>query len=168
MALGAIGDLSGKQVKARLMQLDKALQPFQDRLSIVKATFDSIQEPAQAALNAIDRQMETALKALESGQASAADTVKALDAQRQAIEDYVAAQQQSVDNAQIQLTLASAQQAQERALLAIQQKRVKATKAVTEAAGSPFKESKAAQPKEEKIEIGRSPRPRRHPKRVRP
>lgn len=119
MLLGDIGKSSISQVDARLLQLDKALQPFQNRLDIVKSQFDAIAAPAQAALDAIDRQMAQAESALMSGDVQAADTIKRLDAARAAIQGQLDAQQAVVDRQQIQLGLAQASQAQERALLNI-------------------------------------------------
>jgi phage-related protein len=118
-SLGSIGTASLGQVTTRLAQLDRALLPFQNRLTIVKSTFDAIAEPAKLALDAIDRQMNTALEALGRGEAGSEETVRRLDAQRAAIEGSLNAQQRLVDSAQIQLGLATAQQARERALLGI-------------------------------------------------
>lgn len=118
-ALGGIGKMSLKAVEKRLAQLDAALLPFQNRLDIVKARFEEIAAPAQAALNAIDRQLEAANEALLRGEAGAAERVRALDMQRQIILDTLDAQQAQVDNAEIQLALMKALQGRERALLNI-------------------------------------------------
>lgn len=118
-ALGSIGALSLRQVTARLAQLDAALLPFQQRLDIVRADFEAIASPAQAALEAIDRQIGTALEALGRGDERAADTIRTLDRQREAVQGFLSTQQGIVDNAQIQLALATAQQGRERALLNI-------------------------------------------------
>ncbi|MCI0347916.1 MAG: hypothetical protein L0Z53_00690, partial [Acidobacteriales bacterium] len=121
-ALGDVGKMTLPQVEARLAQLDRALLPFQNRLEIVKSRFEAIQAPAEAALNAIDRQMEKAVEALVRGDEQAAVTVRRLDAQRAAIEGALDGQQQLVDAAQIQLSLAQSQQAQERTLLEIRKR----------------------------------------------
>lgn len=118
-ALGGIGKANLKQVEARLATLDKALLPFQNRLEIVKSRFDAIAEPAKAALEAIDRQIAEAEAALAMGDASAAERIRLLDAQRVAIQGNLDTQQALVDRAQIQLALTQSQQAQERALLNI-------------------------------------------------
>lgn len=126
---GQVNDLMGNaatatadQVAGRLSVLDQALQPFQDRLALVRAEFDALKAPVDAAFSSIDRQMEKALAALNRGDQGSAAMVRQLDNQRQALQDYVDAQQAQVDTAQVQLSLAEAQQAQERAALAIRQK----------------------------------------------
>lgn len=121
-ALGSIGKMSREQVEARLLQLDAALQPFADRLDIVKAQFDALREPAEAALRAVDRQLEQAVQALAQGDEQAAASVRALDAQRAAIEAALEGQQEMIDAAQLQFALAKAQQAQERTLLEIRKR----------------------------------------------
>lgn len=125
-ALGNIGKESLVQVNTRLAQLDKALLPFQNRLDIVKANFDALNEPAKAALDAIDRQTAKLQDAVAQGDPQAVERLKLLDQQRDAIQSQVDAQQALVDRAQIQLGLAQAQQAPERALLTIRQKYLEA------------------------------------------
>lgn len=131
--MGSIATASRTQVEARLAALDQAVAPFQNRLTIIKSTFDAIKQAAQPALDAIDRQMATATQALLSGDEAAAATVRSLDAQRASIQGVLDAQQQVVDNAQIQLALVQAQQAQERALLTIRQAQLPAVQAVATA-----------------------------------
>lgn len=146
-ALGAIGKATLPEVNNRLAELDKALLPFQNRLDIVKSQFDAIAEPAKAALDAIDRQMQTAQEALANGDVNAADTIRKLDAARAAIQGQLDAQQMLVDQQQIQLGLATASQAQERALLNIrkaQLEAVKKTADVAQKAVAPGKEPKGA------------------------
>lgn len=126
-ALGDIGKATAPQVDARLAQLDKALQPFQNRLDIVKSQFDAIAAPAQAALDAIDRQLQTAQAALANGDVQAAETIRRLDAARAAIQGQLDAQQSLVDKQQIQLALATASQAQERTLLNIRKAQLAVT-----------------------------------------
>lgn len=141
--LGSIGAFSMPQIEARIGTLDAALQPFNDQLEIIKANFEAISTPAKAALDAIDRQVAAAQEALAAGDAGAAERIRTFDAQREIIQAALDAQQGLVDSAQIQQALAKAQQAPERALLAIQQARLKAmktpatkeAKAAAEAAG---------------------------------
>lgn len=145
--LGDIGKASLPQVDARLKQLDQALLPFQNRLDIVKSQFEAIAAPAQAALDAIDRQMLQAQEALARGDVGAADTIRRLDAAREAIQGQLDAQQAVVDSQQIQLGLATASQAQERALLNIRKAQLAVTQKAAAAAGSASgatKEPKAA------------------------
>lgn len=118
-ALGAIGSQSLNTVNKRLAQLDKALLPFQNRLDIVKATFESINEPAKAALDAIGRETDSLQAAVAAGDTNALERLRILDQQRDVIQQQVDAQQGIVDAAQIQFALAKAQQAPERALLMI-------------------------------------------------
>lgn len=125
-ALGKIGKQSLVQVNARLAQLDKALLPFQNRLDIIKANFDALNEPAKNALDAIQRETDKLQDQVAQGNPEAVERLKVLDAQREAIQKQVDAQQSLVDGAQIQLALAQAQQAPERALLTIRQKTLEA------------------------------------------
>jgi hypothetical protein len=123
-ALGDIGAMTLPQVEARLAKLDRALRPFEQRLAIVKANFDAIKDVADAAMNAVDRQLDGAVERLLKGEAGSAELVRSLDAQRGAIENAVSAQQDLIDNAQIQLALVKAQQAQERALLNVRKQQL--------------------------------------------
>lgn len=121
-ALGVIGTKSLSAVNQRLAQLDQSLLPFQNRLEIVKANFEALSEPAKLALDAIDRETTKLQDAVSQGDPQAVERLKLLDAQRQTIQEQVDLQQGLVDRAQIQLGLAQAQQAPERALLTIRQK----------------------------------------------
>lgn len=134
--LGEIGKATAPQVDARLKQLDQALLPFQNRLDIVKSQFDAIAAPAQAALDAIDRQMNAAQEALQNGDVNAANTIRQLDAAREAIQGQLDAQQAVVDQQQIQLGLATAAQAQERTLLNIRKAQLAAVQKVGAAAAT--------------------------------
>jgi hypothetical protein len=134
LLLGDIGKASLTQVDARLRELDVALLPFQNRLDIVKSQFEAIAEPAKAALDAIERQTQTAQEALAKGDVGAANTLRQLDAARAAIQGQLDTQQAVVDQQQIQLGLATAAQAQERALLNIRKAQFVATTKVTAAA----------------------------------
>lgn len=145
--LGDVGKASLPAVNARLAELDKALLPFQNRLDIVKSQFDAIAEPSKAALDAIDRQMQAAQEALAGGDVNAANTIRQLDAARAAIQSQLDLQQQAVDKQQIQLGLATAAQAQERALLNIRKAQFAAVNKVATASqkvGGAAKEPKPA------------------------
>lgn len=152
--MGNIATASRGQVEARLKALDQAVLPFQNRLTIIKSTFDAITSAAKPALDAINRQMGIATQALLSGDEAAAASVRALDLQRDRIQAVLDAQQNVTDNAQIQLALVQAQQAQERALLTIRQQQLGPVKAATEAikkSASPSPKGAAEpKPKEEK------------------
>jgi len=136
LLLGDIGKASLPIVDARLKELDQALLPFQNRLDIVKSQFDAIAAPAQAALDAIDRQMQQAQDALASGDVNAANTIRQLDAAREAIQGQLDLQQGIVDRQQIQLGLATAAQSQERALLNIRKAQLAITSKAAGAAGT--------------------------------
>lgn len=153
MLLGDIGKATLPQVDLRLLQLDKALLPFQNRLDIVKSQLDAISAPAQAALDAIDRQMLQAQDALSQGDVGAADTIRRLDMAREAIQKQLDVQQGVVDSQQIQLGLATAAQSQERALLNIRKAQIGVVKKVGEAA------SAAGVVKDPKAPKGEAPTP---------
>lgn len=121
--LGDIGAFTAAQVSTRLATLDTALQPFIDQLDIAKADLEAIAGFVDPALQAIERQRTSALEAFTEGGGNV-NALRALDAQFEALDDYKDAQQGITDNAEIQLALMKAQQAQERALLAIQQRRL--------------------------------------------
>lgn len=129
-AMGSIANFSISQVETRLKELDKALQPFADRLAIVKANFEALQPVTDAAFSIIDRQMDKAVQALAMGAEGSAEQVRQLDAQRQALQEYIDAQQESIDQAQIQYALAQAAQARERVLLEIRKKQLEVDKIV--------------------------------------
>lgn len=154
LLLGSIGKASLPQVDLRLLQLDKALLPFQNRLDIVKSQLDAIAAPAQAALDAIDRQMLQAQDALSQGDIGAADTIRRLDMAREAIQKQLDVQQGVVDRQQIQLGLATAAQSQERALLNIRKAQLTVTTKVAAAA-----EKAGIGPKEPKAPAGAAPTP---------
>jgi len=115
--MGAVANESLDQVKDRLFQLDQAIEPFQEQLDLVKSQFTAIDNVTKPALDSINRQINLAQSALANGDQAAADTIKRLEAQKQQLQDYTDQQQIGVDNAQIQLALAQAQQATERATL---------------------------------------------------
>lgn len=117
--MGSVATASLGDVEAALARLDAQIKPFADQLTIVKSQFDAIDNIAKPALDAIDRQLNAAQAALATGSTAAAEQIRTLDAQKQAISAYVDQQQIAVDQAQIQLGLAQAQQAQERAILNI-------------------------------------------------
>jgi len=150
-ALGEIGKQSLVKVDARLSQLDKALLPFQNRLDIVKANFDALNEPAKLALDAIDRQSQALQEKVLGGDQAAAEKLKILDQQRDAIQKQVDLQQGLVDRSQIQLSLAQAQQAPERSLLNIRKAYLEA---LAKSQAKTTSEGGGATPKEKKEKMG--------------
>lgn len=133
-ALGPIAGMALAQVEARLAQLDAAIKPFQDRLAIVKADFDAITKIGELAIKGVERQLTAAVQALLKGEAGSGELVRKLDAQRQAIEDTLAAQQQQTEEYELQLAIAEAMQARERALLNIRKAQLPTLQAVATAA----------------------------------
>lgn len=149
-ALGPIASFTLEQVESRLAQLDAALKPFQDRLSIVKADFDAITKIGDIALGRIERQMTAAVQALIRGEEGSGAVVRSLDAQRQAIEDALEAQRQQTEEYQLQLAIAEAMQARERALLAIRQGQVGPVEQAAKSIEKAMKEATGAAPKKPK------------------
>ena len=138
-SLGNIARFSLQQVKRRLSELDLAVQPFIDQLDIAKAKFEAIQEPAEQAIDAIDRQIEKFLQSAVDGDENAKNVIRNLDARKELIQQQLNLNQGIVDQASIQLALVQAQQAEERALLAIQANRVKSQESQTKAVGETSK-----------------------------
>lgn len=129
--MGGVANESLSQVKAQLLALDNAIAPFQEQLDLVKGQFDSINNVAKPAIDAIDRQISVLRNALNAGSTTAAAQIKALDEQKAKLQDYVDTQQQTVDYAQIQLALAQAQQGQERAILTTRENQLKLQSSLT-------------------------------------
>ena len=133
LAMGDIAKYSLEGVETRIKQLDAALYPFQDRLNIIKARFEALKPVSDAAFSSIDRQLDTAVQALATGDQRAAEQVRTLDMQRQSLQAYLDTQQEQIDKAQIQYALAQAQQAQERVLLDIRKRQLEVDQAKTPA-----------------------------------
>ena len=121
-ALGPIATYTLGQIKDRIEELDEAVQPFIDQLDIVKARFEELAEPAEAARDAIDRQIDSLLQSIIEGDANAAAIARSFDQRRSLIQDQVDLQQGLVDSAAIQLATVQAQQGEERVLLAIRRR----------------------------------------------
>lgn len=134
--LGDIGNFTREQVASRLEALDLAIRPFVEQLDIVKADFEAIAGFADPALKAIDRQRSRLLQLAGKGSLIDINQLRALDSQADILSNIRDTSQDAVDNAQIQLALASAQQAQERALLNIQKKRLGEAEKITAESGS--------------------------------
>lgn len=134
-ALGRAGlaGATSDMIEQRLGMLDTALQPFKDSLLLVKATVEQIAGFLDPALKIAERQRKAALEAFTQGKASA-ETVRALDEQMDRLNALKDAEEDRVDRAQLQLSLAQAQQAQERALLEIAKSRLPVEQAAEQAA----------------------------------
>lgn len=162
-ALGVIGTFTKDQVEGRLAALDLAIRPFVEQAKIAAAQFEAIAGFIDPALEALDRQRKIALEQFAQGKISA-EQLRALDAQFAKLSEFKAEQQAVADAAAIQLALAQAQQAEERALLEIQLARLDAveeTATATEEAldkagggNNGEKPPKETTPKEEKPKTG--------------
>ena len=114
-----IGSFSLKRVESELERLDDALKPFENRLKLVNAQFEEMTKPAESAISAIERQTNRFLQHVVDGNAEAAAFVRGLNERAEFFDNQIAFGQQSIDQWTIQLALAKAQQAEERALLEI-------------------------------------------------
>lgn len=134
--LGEIGKFSKEDVEKALKGLDKALLPFQENLDLVKADMEAMAGFVDPALKSLERQRQRMLKMFEQGQVSAAQ-IREFDKQIGQLNTLKSVEQDRLDQANIALAMGQAQQAQERALLNIQKRRLEfvddATKDVVDA-----------------------------------
>ena len=124
--LGKIGRLAHDQVAARIAQLDAALQPFIDRLDIAKAKMEALIEPLKGVQDALEKKLARQLELFTKGEVDA-EAVRALDRQNAALSERIQMAEDMTVDAEYQLALKRSEQAVERALLAIQARRVKKT-----------------------------------------
>lgn len=122
-ALGKVGELSRSKVEARLLSLDKALLPFQQRLDIVKARVEEIEGPAKAMLDVLNDQIARAEEEFLSGGGDA-DALRNLRVKKEQIESVIGLQDEQIRQAQLQLALKQAEQIEERTLLRIRQQQL--------------------------------------------
>ena len=120
--LGSIASMSGAQVAARLAELDSAMRPFREQADLAKADFEAMAGFADPLTKALERQQQKAVKAAAGG--GDVEQVRMLDAQLERVRELKDLAEARNDQAQIDLAFAEAQQAEERALLKIQQARV--------------------------------------------
>jgi hypothetical protein len=136
-ALGDIGNFNYQQVQARLLELDTALIPFTDQLAIAQSRLDSLKNPLEETIGLIEDQQRDMLAYLNEGDTTYLNQIRLLDQQREGLRRNLKEQEKAVNQAKIQLTLAEAQQAEEKALLEIQAARLgdpEAIKAVSDRA----------------------------------
>lgn len=145
--MGSVADMSLPQVKAALLSLDEAIQPFQTQLDLVKNQFDAMDNIAKPALDSIDKQISLLTVQMNLGSQAAAQQIQVLDKQKQSIQDYVDTQQIAVDNAQIQLAIAQAQQGPQREALMTQEQELKADQSLTTSAKAGGKGAKTPKAK---------------------
>ncbi|KKK55830.1 hypothetical protein LCGC14_3070620, partial [marine sediment metagenome] len=84
--LGEIGGFSREQVEGRLAQLDVAIQPFKDSLSIIKADMEAIAGFVDPAVRVLDRQRRQMLSMFESGRDAGIENLRILDRQIEGLE----------------------------------------------------------------------------------
>lgn len=149
--MGDAATLSLSQVETRLGQLDKQIAPFQNRLRLIKANFDAINEPAKNAISALDRQIQKASEAVQQGVEGSGEALRALRAQQASIGGVLQKEQARVDAAQLQLAFAKAAQVNERTALEIRRDQLKVTEKTTKevkklAKAAPKKSAQAKAP----------------------
>jgi hypothetical protein len=139
--LGNIGRLSHEEVEKRLWALDEAIRPFEERLKVVKARMDAILQPLNQIKNIAERQLQKALGQFFGGDLGA-EAVRAMDRQMAALNDRIDSAQTMIDREQYQLSLAKLMQAEQRALLEIQQARTKEAEKTEQATAETEKATK--------------------------
>lgn len=139
--LGAIANFGISQIASRLAQLDVAIRPFRENLDIAKADFQAMAGYADPVLKALERQQQKALKGVAGG-ATDAESVRQIDRQIDQFQQLKDLAESRADQAQIDLAVAEARQAQERALLKIQQERLGGAQAAS--GGGSAKTAKSA------------------------
>lgn len=131
--LGSIANMSRDQLQAGLAGLDLALRPFRENLAIVKADMEAIAGFTDPAMKILERQRTALLKAFGKGEGADIERLRTQDRQIEQLKTLKEFQQDQVDKAELQLALASAQQAQQRALYGIALDRLGAEKQITSA-----------------------------------
>ena len=131
--MGEVANYSLDQVKARLAELDAGLQPFADRLELVKARLEALTKPLETARDIIAKRLDKAVQTLTKGGGNA-EEVRAIDKQLQLINERLALSQEELQTAQLQYDLVAATQAEERAALAIRERMLGTTEAIADAA----------------------------------
>lgn len=121
--LGDIKAFTENQVASGFRQLDIALLPFQEHLELVKADLQAINGLVAPALDKFEKQREQVLKAFGKGEAGA-EQVRQLDKQVSMLRDMKRQDDARLADAELMLAVGEAAQAQERALLNIQKRRL--------------------------------------------
>jgi hypothetical protein len=153
--MGDIAFFSREQVAAEKKALDDVLNPYIDKLNILKASYDALKPSTDAAFSAIDRQLMVSVKALVKGDEQAAATTRYLDAAKDSLQGYIEKQEELIDQETLQVAIVQSQQAEERVLLAIRERQLGPEEKVTnekekqakkekEAGGAPIAATSAA------------------------
>lgn len=133
-AMGSIAGWSLKQVETRLAQLDDLIRPFQERLSIIENRMNAILNPLKQIEGILDKRLDTALGDFFAGKLDA-ESVRALDRQKAALQERIAGVERASDEAAYQLSLKQLELVNERTLLEIQRDRLKALEQINGEAG---------------------------------
>ena len=136
-AMGRVATFTKEQVTGRLGELDRIQHAYNDQLNITKARFEALKGPADRAIAAIDRNIERRLQDIASGDRAAAAIAREFDLRRDKIYEAVDAQQILIDEAEVQLGLVKAQQAEERVLLNIRKRAFDEARRAAGGAGGP-------------------------------
>jgi hypothetical protein len=129
--LGPVAYMSLDQVKSRLAELDAELKPFQDRLKLVQAQFEAFTAPYEKAKTIIAKRLDDAVKLMTST-GMGAEQVRAMDKQMEMINQRLSAAQSEKETYELQLALAQARQAEERAALEIRQSMLGVTEQIAQ------------------------------------
>lgn len=149
--LGVIAQFSREQVAAGFARLDEAIRPFKESLSIAKADMEAIAGFVDPALRSVERQRKGILKQFNMGTGEGdINALRQFDMQASRLKQLKELGEERNDQAEIQLGIASAMQAQERALLAIQQARLGTAEKTTEETVKSAKETSDALDKAKK------------------
>jgi hypothetical protein len=108
-------DLSA--VNARLMQLDVALAPFQERVDILKAQLEALEGPTQQALSAIQSYQSELIKQFNDGNTSVVDRIRLIDQEAERLQKNLEGKKLELGFAQASLAIEKSKQNQERKLL---------------------------------------------------
>lgn len=123
-ALGNIASFSRDQVATALAQLDLSIRPFVEQLEIAKATMEEVAGFVDPATKILERQRKNALQALLKGESTDTSTIIGLDQQLVMLDKIKKAEQERVDQAELQQKIAEADIIRQKTLLLIQQKRL--------------------------------------------
>lgn len=132
--MGPIAQYTLEQVQVGLAQLDSVLQPFEDRLNLVKAKVEAITKPLEIAKDLASKRLDKMVQDLTQGKISAG-LVRAQDQQLEMINERLSASQEELQIAQLQYELVRAMQGPQRAALELRLRMLQAQQQLNEAQG---------------------------------
>lgn len=153
--LGEIATFTREQVATRLAMLDAALLPFQQRVDALKGQLESLKTPIDEAISSLETQQDKLIEKFNAGDFALAAQIKAIDEQKDQINSLYDAEQARLAQAEYQLALKQAEQAEERALLGIQQQRLGTEQLINNYVSATVNASSKA--KKEKQKTGETP-----------